>query len=55
MGSEMCIRDRLWSVGIFEILGFHPHMDGGFNDRDVPVADRFDLVRPVLGEILSLA
>ena len=35
-------------------MGFHPHMDGGFNDRDVPVADRFDLLRPVLEAILSL-
>ena len=41
-------------MGIFEILGFHPHMDGGFNDRDVPVADQSDLLRQALGEILSL-
>ena len=29
-------------------------MDGGFKDRDVPVADRFDLLRQALGAILSL-
>ena len=48
------VTQQLRSLGGFEILGFRPRMDGGFNDRDVPVADRFDLLRQALGAILSL-
>ena len=48
------VAQQLRSLGGFEILGFRLRMDGGFNDRDVPVADRFDLLRQALGAILSL-
>ena len=48
------VAQQLRSLGGFEILGFRPRMDGGNNDRDVPVADRFDLLRQKLGANLSL-
>ena len=48
------VAQQLRSLCGFEILGFRLRMDGGFNDRDVPVADRFDLLRQALGAILSL-
>ena len=39
------VAQQLRSMGGFEVLGFRPRMGGGFNDGDVPVADRFDLLR----------
>ena len=48
------VAHQLQSLGGFDILGILPRMDGGFNDRDVPVADQSDLLRQALGEILSL-
>eukprot|EP00904_Undaria_pinnatifida_P002616 jgi/Undpi1/12355/HiC_scaffold_5.g02027.m1 len=36
------VAQQLRSLGGFDIMGFSARMDGGFNDRDVPVADRFD-------------
>ena len=48
------VAQQLRSQGGFDILLFRLLMDGGFNDRDVHVADRFDLLRHALGAILSL-
>ena len=44
------VAQQLRSLGRFEIL----QMDGGNNDRDVPVVDRFDLLRQAFGPSLSL-
>ena len=48
------VAQQLQPLSGFEILRFRPRMDGGDNDRDVPVSDRFDLLRQALGAFLSL-
>jgi len=48
------VAQQLRALGGFDVLQFRPRMEAGSSDRDVPVADRFDLLRQALGSVLRL-